>query len=70
MDACEQPMVVWQMDPPPEAVDVPVDARILVGLIGSGEADHAEVVLRNEGVVVAGVTETWCYAHEGPSERH
>jgi len=70
MDHCEQPLSVWLVDPPPEASDVPTDARVLVGLIGMGEPDEASVELLRDGTAVAGTTETWCYEHEGPYERH
>jgi hypothetical protein len=70
--ACDRqiPLHVRTVQPPVNAIDVPVDARIMVSLKGWGTIDEVEVVLRKGGSTISVDLETWCYDHEGPYELH
>ena len=69
-EACRQPLAVRLTLPAAGSADVPVDARVLVGFIGWGEADEFSVDLIGAAAPVPVEAESWCYLHEGPHERH
>ena len=69
-EECEKPLEFRSVSPANEAVDVPLDSRVLVSFIGQGRADEFEVDLEVGGEAVSSTDESWCYPHEGPFEVH
>ena len=69
--ACEPvPLNIRSVQPADGDVDVPIDARIAVSLIGYGTADEYTVELERGAAAIETTQESWCYDHEGPYEVH
>ena len=68
---CKDTLSVRSVRPVDRQVDVPLDVRVLVSLIGWGTAEEVTVRLVDDQDSELDVsTETWCYEHEGPHEVH
>ncbi len=68
---CRDTLSVRSVRPVDRQIDVPLDARVLVSLIGWGTAEEVTVRLVDDSDAELSVsTETWCYEHEGPDEVH
>ena len=67
---CEEPLSLRSVTPELNQHDVPRDTRVLVSFIGQGSDTEFEVALLEAENAVETVTQSWCYEHEGPFEKH
>ena len=67
---CEVPLRVRSVTPELNQQSVPRDSRVLVSFIGQGSDAEFAVTLLESETPVETETNSWCYEHEGPYEKH
>ena len=67
---CEVPLSLRSVTPELNQHNVPRDSRVLVSFIGQGSDTEFEVALLEAENAVEAETQSWCYEHEGPFEKH